>query len=93
MSSCSYTITVSEPSCTLPCCPGRRRKEDLHGLDVHMIDTMQRYIRRASAGDVMVIISGTMDLDAESECMMQLILSAIRLLYTTLCFHGLLMLM
>jgi hypothetical protein len=53
-----WNCPASEPAGTLPCCPGRRRKEDLHGLDVHMIDTMERYIRRANAGDVLVIISG-----------------------------------
>ena len=40
--------------------PGRRRKEDLHGLDTHMINMMERYTLRAAAGDVLVIISGVL---------------------------------
>eukprot|EP00899_Mesostigma_viride_P022263 jgi/Mesvir1/3220/Mv16369-RA.1 len=37
---------------------GRQRKEDLHGLDIYMIDAMDKYIRRGANGDVLVIISG-----------------------------------
>ncbi|MEW5300594.1 MAG: hypothetical protein WDW36_003512 [Sanguina aurantia] len=37
---------------------GRARKEDLHGLDVFIIDAMKRYISKAAPGDVLVLISG-----------------------------------
>ena len=37
---------------------GRKLKEDLHGLDIHMIKAMEPHIGRAKEGDVLVIISG-----------------------------------
>lgn len=35
-------------------------KEDMHGLDVFLINAMEAYIERASEHDVLVLISGVM---------------------------------
>jgi hypothetical protein len=37
---------------------GKQRKEDLHGLDIHMIKEINNYSAQATRGDVLVIVSG-----------------------------------